>query len=262
MIIMRKCLFTIVSLVVGTTISTNSIAMEWDWDGSTLWGAKGVMVNGSLYDVEFVDGSCETLFTICDEEYSFTFNNSHDAIEAARALQEQVFVNRSAGAPSNFDSKPSFANGCSDMIVCHVWTPWQTYNDYGSMRVRIIRFSNNDIESIDQVQSGTLPIYSSTYDDRSAVYVVWRPSDQHPPAPPTGEEGAVDAVSISPASGTFTTKQVFDLNLIVRVPYLTPESGLILLDGADVTSIIANYGVANLSWVWRFLKEETEESIK
>ena len=75
MIIMRKCLFTIVSLVVGTTISTNSIAMEWDWDGSTLWGAKGVMVNGSLYDVEFVDGSCETLFTICDEEYSFTFNN-------------------------------------------------------------------------------------------------------------------------------------------------------------------------------------------
>lgn len=29
-----------------------------------------------------------------------------------------------------------------------------------------------------------------------------------------------------------------------------------------ITSIIADYGVSNLSWVWRFFKEETEESIE
>ena len=41
----------------------------------TLRGATGVEVAGSVYDVEFVEGSCSSLFAGCDEDSDFLFTD-------------------------------------------------------------------------------------------------------------------------------------------------------------------------------------------
>jgi hypothetical protein len=85
-----------------------------------LTGATGVIVNGTSYDVQFVDGTCAALFGGCDSNSDFAFN-SYDATIAAQALLDQVFVDGPAG---NFDSDPSLTLGCDFSTLCYVDIPW------------------------------------------------------------------------------------------------------------------------------------------
>ena len=74
-----------------------------------LTGALNVDVGGSLYDVEFLDGSCVTLFSGCDEAADFIFQTEAEALLAVQALLDQVFVD---GPQGNFDSQPLLTAGC------------------------------------------------------------------------------------------------------------------------------------------------------
>ena len=87
--------------------------------GGQLMGASGVLVDGSLYDVQFLDGSCITLFTGCDEESDFTFQNPVSAILAAQALLDQVFLD---GVDGLFDTAPQLTNGCTQLLYCDTVT--------------------------------------------------------------------------------------------------------------------------------------------
>ena len=49
-----------------------------------LTGATGVNVEGTLYDVEFVDGTCAALFDGCDSVNDFTFSTEADALVASQ----------------------------------------------------------------------------------------------------------------------------------------------------------------------------------
>src|SRR6476646_4971763 len=60
--------------------------------GGKLTGATSVDVNGTLYDVEFLDGSCITVFGGCDSVSDLAFNTDGDASAAAQALLDQVFT--------------------------------------------------------------------------------------------------------------------------------------------------------------------------
>ena len=51
--------------------------------GGVLTGATGVNVGGTLYDVQFVDGSCNSLFNGCTQ---FALTNGLDATTASLAL--------------------------------------------------------------------------------------------------------------------------------------------------------------------------------
>lgn len=84
-----------------------------------LTGATGVDVEGTLYDVEFVDGTCAAVFGVCDQAF-FTFTDSFSSFMASIALLEQVFI------PANdpFDSDPSLTQGCSAAEQCIVVTPY------------------------------------------------------------------------------------------------------------------------------------------
>jgi len=95
-------------------------------DGTTgkLLGASGVNVNGTLYDVSFQDGTCNTLFSGCDDKTDFTFQNGPDAEAAAFALLDQVFLDVAAG---RFDSDPSLTAGCSNALICIVHTPFDIF---------------------------------------------------------------------------------------------------------------------------------------
>jgi hypothetical protein len=88
-----------------------------------LTGATGVDVGGTLYDVEFVDGTCGAVFSGCTSAASFTFTTLPSAEAASRALLDQVFLDVAAGM---FDTFPSLTSGCPEprIELCQVLTPF------------------------------------------------------------------------------------------------------------------------------------------
>ena len=87
-----------------------------------LTGARNVEVEGTLYDVNFVDGTCAAVYNGCDEDADFAFQPSAGA--ASEALLSQVFLDVPQGA---FDSTPSLTLGCPGtpfFKTCIVVTPF------------------------------------------------------------------------------------------------------------------------------------------
>lgn len=94
-----------------------------------LTGAKGVDVGGQLYDVEFLDGTCVSLFSGCDSVQDFDFTSDATATLASQALIDQVLLD---GPQGSFNAVPSLTRGCilsNDAPQCYVFTPtWSGYN--------------------------------------------------------------------------------------------------------------------------------------
>ena len=113
---------TLVVLALGLTVTSAQASPILIVNGSgILTGATGVNVGGTLYDVEFVDGTCVALFTGCDQPSDFTFTTAADADVASQALLDQVLLDTGVGA---FDSNPALTFGCSNSIICFVDTPY------------------------------------------------------------------------------------------------------------------------------------------
>lgn len=92
-----------------------------------LTGASGVNVNGTLYNVEFREGRCATIFDACSLQSStFNFHTLADATSASEALLSQVFLDTAAGA---FDSAPDKTYGCESRSTCFVTTPYAMRDD-------------------------------------------------------------------------------------------------------------------------------------
>jgi len=96
--------------------------------GGELIGATGVDVDGSLYDVEFVEGSCADLFNGCASGADLQFTTYSSAAQAAQALLDQVFVD---GGLGQFDSDFSLTFGCEPNLIfgnfggCAAMIPYQ-----------------------------------------------------------------------------------------------------------------------------------------
>lgn len=93
-----------------------------------LTGARAVDVDGTLYDVDFRDGTCIELFSGCDDnaDFPFTFFGGQ---QAAQALLDQVFLD--IGTPQTaFDSNPSRTYGCQSIVRCIVATPINYQADF------------------------------------------------------------------------------------------------------------------------------------
>ena len=104
------------ALAAMTMIGTSASAATLIIVGGELTGAKGVDVNGSLYEVSFKDGTCEALFSGCDEPSDFAFNDADSATQAAHALLDQVFL-------GEFDLFPERTTGCEDLFFCRAEIP-------------------------------------------------------------------------------------------------------------------------------------------
>jgi hypothetical protein len=83
--------------------------------GGELVGATGVAVGGSIYNVDFIDGSCASVYSGCDAASDFTFNSLADGDLASQALLDQVLV-------GIYDTTPSLTIGCTASDRCHVTT--------------------------------------------------------------------------------------------------------------------------------------------
>ncbi len=109
-------------------LAAPATAAELLVQGGKLHGANGVDVDGILYDVRFVEGTCSSVFDGCDEASDFTFNDGQNqpAIHALFALLDQVFVD---GPQGNFDSDSSLTFGCAS-TYCIASIPIRLENGY------------------------------------------------------------------------------------------------------------------------------------
>ncbi len=87
-----------------------------DYSGQLI-GAQGIDVNGTLYDVEFVDGTCNAVFGDCVNPDNFVFVDSEAGRAASAALIEQVFDTH-----EDIDDDPWRTRGCEAVHICHMFT--------------------------------------------------------------------------------------------------------------------------------------------
>jgi hypothetical protein len=109
-------------------------------DNNQLLGANGINIDGSFFDVRFVDGTCADVFGGICSRNNFTFQTQAEAFAAAAALLNQVFGS-TAGNP--FDIDPELTFGCSNTIVCQILIPTNIFP--GLLLANAIAQNNNGI---------------------------------------------------------------------------------------------------------------------
>jgi hypothetical protein len=179
---MRKKLSWIILFACGMGIGSAQ-AVELIVSGGELIGAADVNVGGTLYNVEFADGTCAELFSGCNEATDLPFATMSAANQASQALLDQVFV----GA---FDTDPSLARGCEDSALCAVSTPFGTPGLTPGPNVGVFQESvaNNSTSELEDLVVNDLASITGddTRDDDDLVYARWTIQQEPPngaPAP-------------------------------------------------------------------------------
>ncbi len=89
------------------------VILDVDVNGN-LHGASNVLVDGVYYDVQFVEGTCVSVYDGCDEPEDFPFPPSPTSGSLAglalSALEASVLID--IPGVGNFDSSPHLTNGC------------------------------------------------------------------------------------------------------------------------------------------------------
>ena len=132
----RIILAAFAALGVAAATPANSATLIIDGNG-ILTGANGVNVNGTLYDVSFLDGTCAAVFEGCDSQSDITFTTPASATAAANALLQQVFI-------GIFNTNTALIRGCSDTTRCYAFIP-QSVNAgaaYGAAALNFPNFSD------------------------------------------------------------------------------------------------------------------------
>ncbi|MFH2063948.1 MAG: PEP-CTERM sorting domain-containing protein [Pseudomonadota bacterium] len=106
-------------LLIPAVSSAASLVVE---DGE-LVGARGVIVNGAYYDVSFIDGSPEAIYTDELGNYVFTFSSDEEAIYASQALLDQVFLDV-------YDKEPKLTLGIESEVFGYAATTYAVDSNY------------------------------------------------------------------------------------------------------------------------------------
>lgn len=166
-----KHLCAISVLAVGT-IAYASAAPILTVTNGTLMGAKDVLVGNVFYDVQFMDGSFNSLFPT-------GFTNTPWAtgtwgVAAANALSSQVFTDI-------YDSTPTLTNGCTTSTtgICDIFTPYMAA--IGGTAFDVSYFRNASTATGDLIVY--LPNWTKVADltgYAGTTYAVWTPSSDVP----------------------------------------------------------------------------------
>lgn len=146
-------------------------------DGQLL-GARNLDVDGALYDVTFVEGSCFTLFDECDEASDFPINDEATARAAGQALLDQVFIDSVFG---EFDSDPSLTGVCNLPDGCQLIIPFAVDRNLVSWILSV----NGPDESLDNLFDGTIPKRNDTSEAPFAAYAFFSRTSTSIPEPST-----------------------------------------------------------------------------
>jgi hypothetical protein len=161
-VVMRKAICLLLLWLLGPTAGAATL----DVRGGILYGAGGVLVNGTLYDVSFVDGTCVGLFSGCDSPLDLPFPSGAAAAAASQALLDQVFLDGPLGA---FDSNPTLTLGCEAAFqigACSVFTPFDTL-------VNNALADNSSVEAFDAVRAAFTLAGEDLTPYGTVVYGVW-----------------------------------------------------------------------------------------
>ncbi|MDQ8021368.1 MAG: hypothetical protein REI94_05970 [Moraxellaceae bacterium] len=133
-------------------------------------GADRVDVSGALYDVRFVEGSCNALFAGCT---SFTFTDFVSADAASQAL----FSLLTNALDPNFYVPPASVNGCEDASMCYIITPFASNAAQNWVFNQAYRLSEAyGHHGYGYAQVGISPSADTTSVSLH-VYAVWTPSE-------------------------------------------------------------------------------------
>jgi hypothetical protein len=143
-------------------------------DGSTgkLTGATGVVVGSMLYDVEFLDGTCASVFLVCDVAH-FTFRSDDAAGLASEALLHQILLDVGTDF---FDSDPTTSRGCENPGRCESLTPYRFALDDPEVVLGIKAL--NAATDADQVDRSGARQDDDLSSDPSVVWARWSPHRQ------------------------------------------------------------------------------------
>jgi hypothetical protein len=137
-------------------------------------GAKGVDVNGTLYDVAFVDGSCIDLFSPCTSSSDFTFDNEADALDAAQALRDLF---EAGGHGIDYDANPNISVVCAGSeTLCLYFVPYAYLPGDGDTVESAIFANGNGVDVLNSVYLGELATVTDTSNRISLGYTVWTPT--------------------------------------------------------------------------------------
>jgi len=146
-------------------------------DTGTLTGVSGLDVEGTSYNVEFVDGTCTDLFGGCDTS-RFAFSTEADALAASRTLFDNVLLAEpfvdvilTTGAVA--------VRGCGQVFACGILTPFGVQDDTVDVAFGTL-LSGMDVAGNDAI--GELQIDFDTSDPVVLTYARWTAVEAPAPA--------------------------------------------------------------------------------
>ncbi len=142
-----------------------------------LLGAKNVVIDSTIWNVSFEDGTCAEVFSGCDQDSYFTFNSRHFARLASQALLDQVLIDiLPPQYPSKYDSNPEMISGIENIFWSLIITPYAVGdgNLLPTFDAAVAVNYSSDVSNNDLVVTweDTLTTFSGDT-DKSAVYAKW-----------------------------------------------------------------------------------------
>lgn len=193
---------TLSTLAALTPGAAQAATLDLDAAGKLL-GARGVVVNGTAYDVQFRDGSCAALHNGCDAAGDFVFHSNAEANAASRALLDQVF-----NAFATIDLDPKLTRGCETSgyffqgqagALCWAHTAYAVLPQIGypEPQVATVIVANDSRDAWDLVPSLDVNVVFLQSTDLGAngfaskTFAVWSAAGGEPPTASVPEPGSL-----------------------------------------------------------------------
>ncbi len=168
-IITKAFLAFLLSTLMLQTAQATTPTLVWNNSNfEQLIGAKNVNVDGWLYDVYFVEGTCDFLWAGCDGN-RFLFKDSTHATSASQALLDQVLIDVAPHiAP---DSVPQLVFGIENPVLGGILTPFGNNIHSGDViaQVAVNKFITEPDYLTDTMHD---PLWDSTTSTTS-VWAMW-----------------------------------------------------------------------------------------
>ncbi len=127
---------------------------------TTLTGINGLVVGSSTYNVSFVDGTCASVYGVCDAAH-FTFGTQINANAAAQAILSAI-------AGTFFDTHVGTV-GCTNVSGCQMFVPFGiNASSNVVLGIAINLYSGSDLVSPNNTSQST-----DTTSQSSNVYTVF-----------------------------------------------------------------------------------------
>lgn len=159
-----KAIFVLSWFLISQVTSAN-VVLQTNSSGQ-LTGATGLVVAGLNYDVEFKSGSCNSVFSNCDQN-TFAFHDGDVALAAARVLLDSIFN------VGQYDDDNSLTAGCtSNSWVCEIYVPYIVDTD--SVYIGVTQNWRTEPGTSDNAYTSYI---SRDFADSAIIFAVWTPQE-------------------------------------------------------------------------------------